>query len=170
MDNRCKVWIVTSRDRVEPADLFGFRVAVGVSAADEPEHGGGVGRGRGLGCSTAAGDHTTRPLFSGGQRLMSQGFDFLRQPFNALVQSTPIAASSSIIRNMRGDRTSERVARMIGSSARKKRSPWRKATPRSNKKARDLIDDAGALADQFTPFRSVARRAYSEPWCITSKL
>src|SRR5499427_369106 len=57
-------------------------------------------------------------------------------------------ASSSITRNMRGDRTSQRVARMIGSSARKKRSPWRTTIPRSSRKGADLIDDAGALADQ----------------------
>jgi hypothetical protein len=37
---------------------------------------------------------------------------------------------------------------MPGSSARRKRSPWRTATPRSNRNRADLIDDAGALADQ----------------------
>jgi hypothetical protein len=62
-------------------------------------------------------------------------FDLLEQPLNAFSpRQSP--ASSSISRIMCGDRTSERVARMIGSSARKKRSPWRTATPRSNRKAR----------------------------------
>jgi hypothetical protein len=45
-------------------------------------------------------------------------------------------ASSSMMRIMRGDSTSARWARMIGSSVRRKRSPWRTATPRSNRKAR----------------------------------
>jgi hypothetical protein len=37
---------------------------------------------------------------------------------------------------MRDDSTSERVARIPGNSVRKKRNPWRTATPRSNRKAR----------------------------------
>jgi len=45
-------------------------------------------------------------------------------------------ARSSITRTMRGDKTSQGVARMRGNSARKKRKPCRTATPRSNKKAR----------------------------------
>jgi hypothetical protein len=60
-------------------------------------------------------------------------------------------ANSSMIRNMRDDRTSEREPRMIGNSVRKKRSPWRTATPRSSREARILIGDAGALADQPLP-------------------
>src|SRR6516164_3916208 len=42
MDNRRKVRIVVGRDLIEPARLPGFRVALGVGAADEPEHGGRV--------------------------------------------------------------------------------------------------------------------------------
>ena len=45
-------------------------------------------------------------------------------------------ARSSMTRAMRGDRTSQRVARMPGNSARRKRSPCRTATPRSKRKAR----------------------------------
>ena len=45
-------------------------------------------------------------------------------------------ARASITCTMRGDRTSVRVARICGSPARRKRSPWRTATPRSNRKAR----------------------------------
>ena len=45
-------------------------------------------------------------------------------------------ASSSTKRNMRGDRTSLRVARMPGSSVRRKRNPCRTAMPRSSRKAR----------------------------------
>ena len=45
-------------------------------------------------------------------------------------------ARSSISRTMRGDRTSGGVARMRGSSARKKRCPCRTAMPRSSRKAR----------------------------------
>src|SRR4030081_2693505 len=47
-------------------------------------------------------------------------------------------ARPSMIRTIHGDRTSGGVARMRGSSARKKRCPCRTA----------MIDDAGALADQ----------------------
>src|SRR5258707_9302945 len=39
-------------------------------------------------------------------------------------------------RNMRGDRASVRVARMVGSSVRRKPIPWRTAIPRSSMKAR----------------------------------
>src|SRR5713226_5400433 len=39
-------------------------------------------------------------------------------------------------RNMRGDRASVRVARMVGSSVRRKPIPWRAAIPRSSMKAR----------------------------------
>jgi len=42
MDNRRKVRIVVGRDLVEPARFLSFRVSVGVSAADEPEHGAHV--------------------------------------------------------------------------------------------------------------------------------
>src|SRR5262249_36517224 len=42
MNDWCKAWIVVRRDLVEPACLLGFRVAVGVGAANEPEHGGCV--------------------------------------------------------------------------------------------------------------------------------
>src|SRR5262249_7463216 len=45
-------------------------------------------------------------------------------------------ADAGEIRNMRGERTSLRVARMPGNSARRKHSPCRTATPRSNRKAR----------------------------------
>ena len=45
-------------------------------------------------------------------------------------------AKSSMVRAMRGDRASEGAARMFGSAARRKRSPWRTATPRSSRKAR----------------------------------
>ncbi len=41
-----------------------------------------------------------------------------------------------------------RVARMVGSSVRRKPIPWRTAMPRSSRKARDLVDDAGALRHQ----------------------
>jgi len=37
---------------------------------------------------------------------------------------------------------------MRGSSRRKNRNPCRTATPRSNRKAADLIDNAGALGDR----------------------
>src|SRR6201981_1083642 len=39
-------------------------------------------------------------------------------------------------RNMRGDRASVRVARMVGSSVRRTPIPWRTAIPRSSMKAR----------------------------------
>ena len=55
-------------------------------------------------------------------------------------------AKSSIMRTMRGDRTSGGVARMRGSSPRKKRNPWRQVA--AQQEGADLIDDAGALADQ----------------------
>src|SRR6201999_3569017 len=42
----------------------------------------------------------------------------------------------SMTRNMRGDRASVRVARMVGSSVRRKPIPWRTAIPRSSMKAR----------------------------------
>src|SRR6516162_6456935 len=42
MDNRGKARALIGRDLVEPARLLGFRVAVGVGAADKPEHGGRV--------------------------------------------------------------------------------------------------------------------------------
>ena len=45
-------------------------------------------------------------------------------------------ASSSMMRIMRGDSTSERLARMLGNSVRRKRGPCRTATPRSSRKAR----------------------------------
>ena len=45
-------------------------------------------------------------------------------------------ASSSMTRTMRGESTSGGVARMRGSSARKKRCPCRTAMPRSSRKAR----------------------------------
>jgi hypothetical protein len=51
------------------------------------------------------------------------------------------------MRNMRGERTSVRVARMSGNSTRRKRSPCRTATPLQQEGA-DLIDDAGTLTDQ----------------------
>jgi hypothetical protein len=40
MDDRRKARIVVGRDLVEPTRLLGVRVAVGVCAADEPEHRG----------------------------------------------------------------------------------------------------------------------------------
>src|SRR5580700_6258147 len=46
------------------------------------------------------------------------------------------SASPSMRCSMRGDRTSVRLASMPGNSMRRKRSPWRTATPRSNRKAR----------------------------------
>ena len=57
-------------------------------------------------------------------------------------------AMSSMTRTMRGDRTSEGVARMPGNSARKKRCPCRTAIAALQQEGADLIDDAGALADQ----------------------
>src|SRR5256714_3972355 len=55
---------------------------------------------------------------------------------------------SSMIRNMRGESTSVRLARMSGNSARRKRSPWRTAIPALQQERADLIDDAGALTHQ----------------------
>ena len=49
---------------------------------------------------------------------------------------------------MRGERTSVRVARMPGSSARRKCNPCRTATPPLQQEGADLIDDAGTLTDQ----------------------
>ena len=49
---------------------------------------------------------------------------------------------------MRGERTSVRVARMPGSSARRKCNPCRTATPPLQKEGADLIDDTGTLTDQ----------------------
>jgi hypothetical protein len=60
-------------------------------------------------------------------------------------------ASPSITRSMRGESVSDGVARMRGSSVRKNRCPCRTAMPRSNRKARNLVDDAGTLADQPLP-------------------
>jgi hypothetical protein len=57
-------------------------------------------------------------------------------------------ARPSITRTIRGDRTSGGVARMHGNSARKNRSPCRMAMPALQQERADLIDDAGALADQ----------------------
>ena len=45
-------------------------------------------------------------------------------------------ASSSMMRVIRGDNTSERLARMFGNSVRRKRGPCRTGTPRSSRKAR----------------------------------
>src|SRR5262249_25978113 len=56
------------------------------------------------------------------------------------------ADRSSRMRTMRGERTSVRVARMPGNSTRRKRSPYRDAT--LQQEGADLIDDAGALANQ----------------------
>jgi hypothetical protein len=52
-------------------------------------------------------------------------------------------SGSATVRNTRGKSASLRLARMIGSSARRKRGPWRTAMRRSST---DLIEDAGALA------------------------
>src|SRR5215469_9766934 len=57
-------------------------------------------------------------------------------------------AKSSITRNMRGERTSVRVARMPGSSRRRKRSPWSYRNAAFQQKGADLINDAGPLTDQ----------------------
>ena len=39
MDHRRETRVVIGRDLVELARLFGFRVDIGIGAADEPEHG-----------------------------------------------------------------------------------------------------------------------------------
>ena len=38
MDNGRKAWTMVGRDLGEPARLLGFRIMLGVGAADEPEH------------------------------------------------------------------------------------------------------------------------------------
>ena len=54
-------------------------------------------------------------------------------------------ANSSMTRNMRGDRASVRVARIVGSSMRRKPIPWRTAIPHEGA---NLVGDAGALRHQ----------------------
>jgi hypothetical protein len=80
--------------------------------------------------------------------LPGERFNLAGETLDARIQAAPTSERSSRMRNMRGERTSVRVARMPGSSARRKRSPCRTATPRSQKEGADLVDDAGALTDQ----------------------
>jgi hypothetical protein len=56
-------------------------------------------------------------------------------------------ANSSMTRDTRGERTSVRVARMPGSSTRRKRSPPHRNAPLQQEGA-DLIDDAGTPTEQ----------------------
>jgi len=49
---------------------------------------------------------------------------------------------------MRGDRASVRVARMVGSSVRRKPIPWRTADSAFQHEGANLVDDAGALRHQ----------------------
>src|SRR5215831_18978507 len=58
------------------------------------------------------------------------------------------ADSSSMMRTMRGERTSVRVARMPGSSARRKRNPCPDRNAPLQQEGADLVDDTGALANQ----------------------
>src|SRR5882762_10003361 len=56
-------------------------------------------------------------------------------------------------RNMRGDRASVRVARMVGSSVRRKPIPWRTAIPRSSMKARIwLVSQRTGIINQIRAF------------------
>ena len=89
--------------------------------------------------------HTHQPLATG--ILARDGLDLVRHTLDPLIEPTPIASQTSIMRNMRGDRTSGGVARMRGSSPRKIVTP---GVPQSRAPTgrRGFVDDAGALADQ----------------------
>src|SRR5580692_2318477 len=58
------------------------------------------------------------------------------------------SASPSMRCSMRGDRTSVRLASMPGNSMRRKRSPLAHCNAALQQEGANLIDDAGALADQ----------------------
>src|SRR6185369_11215774 len=77
-----------------------------------------------------AGDDRPDPWYT--HQALTAGI-LARQNLDSLRQSP---AKSSMTRSIRGERASQGLARMRGSSARRKRKPCRTATPRSNRKAR----------------------------------
>jgi hypothetical protein len=114
---------------------------VNIACADGGHHRAGEDR------SNAG--HAHQPFATG--ILARDGFDLVRQTFDPLIEPAPVAGQIFGNADVRGDRTSGGMARMRGSSARKTYSLTH-GNAALEQEGADLIDYAGALADQPLPY------------------